>query len=173
MANQAEKLNELLRLVNGSMPESGSLSDLCTAITSRKNKEYAIAYSQTPYEKRIVFVPQCLRSTENCTAEERAAEYFCSSCGSCKVAAITRHAEELGYSGVKILKGGSAISSVLADVEAEAVLGIACGFEGAMGILECERCGMAVQFVPLLRDGCADTDVDLDEVFEAMEFKQP
>ena len=82
-------------------------------------------------------------------------------------------AEQLGYAGVKILKGGSAVAKLIEEMKPKAVLGVACNFEGALGILECERKGVIVQFVSLLRDGCADTDVELDEVFEMMEFKQP
>ena len=54
-----------------------------------------------------------------------------------------------------------------------AVLGVACSLEGALGSLECERAGIPVQFIPLLRDGCADTDVDLDTVLETLEFRAP
>jgi hypothetical protein len=37
-------------------------------------------------------------------------------------------------------------------------------------MLQCERVGAAVQFVPLSRDGCADTDVDIDEVMSVLAF---
>lgn len=173
MGNRAEKLNRLMELLAGASPEGGTLTELYPAITSRKNKEHALAFSRTEFHERIVFVPQCLRSTEKCAAEERAAEYVCRRCRACKIATVFERADELGYMGVRILKGGSAISHLLHTIKPKAVLGVACSFEGALGMLECERLGIAVQTVILLRDGCADTDVDLDEVMETMEFRQP
>lgn len=161
-----------MELLGGASAGGESLTDLYPAIISRKNKEYALEYSRAEYQERIVFVPQCLRSTERCAAEERAAEYVCKRCGACKIAAIIERAEELGYKEVRILKGGSAVARLLKDLRPKAVLGVACSFEGALGMLQCERLGIPVQCVSLLRDGCADTDVDLDEVLETMEFRQ-
>jgi hypothetical protein len=173
VSDRAEKLNKLMELLAGASPEGGTLTELYPAITSRKNKEHALEFSRTEFHERIVFVPQCLRSTEKCAAEERAAEYVCRRCRACKIADVVDRADELGYMGVRILKGGSAVSRLLDDLKPKAVLGVACNFEGALGMLECERLGIAVQTVILLEDGCADTDVDLDEVMETMEFRQP
>ena len=145
---------------------------MCAAITSRKNKEQALPFAAVPCAERLVILPHCLRATDSCAAEERAAEYTCAKCRACKIAEITEKAEELGYLGVRILKGGSAVSAVLKEVKPRAVLGVACNFEGALGALECERMGIAVQFVALARDGCADTDVDIQEVLQALEFRQ-
>ena len=159
MSDKAEKLNKLLELLGGDSLKSDSLSELYAAVTSRKNKEDALPFSRIPYDDRIVLLPQCLRSTEKCKAEERAAEYICKKCRSCKIADILDYAEKLGYMDVRIVKGGRAVARLLKELKPKAVLGVACNFEGTLG-------------VPLLRDGCADTDVDLDEVFEAMEFIQ-
>ena len=38
-----------------------------------------------------------------------------------------------------------------------------------MGILACERAGVPAFCVPLLRAGCSDTDVDLDDLMSIME----
>ena len=173
MSSKAEKLNKLLQLIGNASVEGGSFAEVWTAITVRKNKEYALEFSRTACHERVIFLPQCLRSTEKCAAEEHAAEYICRKCHACKIADIVERADELGYAGVRILKGGSALSRLLEEMQVKAVLGVACGLEGALGMLECEHRGVAVQFITLLRDGCADTDVDLDEVLETMEFKQP
>lgn len=172
-SSKAEQLNKLLELIGGTSLEGGSFPELCTAIVSRKNKERALEFSRTDYSERLVLLPQCLRSTEKCAADERSAEYFCKKCRSCKIADIMDRVDELGYMGARILKGGSAVSRLLEELRPKAALGVACSFEGALGMLECERRGVIVQFVPLLRDGCADTDVDLGEVLDVMEFKQP
>ena len=173
MGERIEKLNRLLQLLAGKTEEGGPFAELCKALTVRKNKEDALAYSKTGYPERLVLLPQCLRSTKACKAEEDSAEYVCKRCGACKVSAVAEKAERLGYMGVRILKGGSAVGRLLGELEPKAILGVACDFEGALGVLECERRGVAMQFVPLLRDGCADTDVELDEVMELLEFRRP
>jgi len=172
MSDQMEKLGQLLQMLGSGALKGGSLSELCTAITVQKNEEYAEAYAESDYGGRIVLLPQCLRCTARCKAVEQGVEYVCKKCGACKIAEIIAEAERLGYMGVKILKGGAAVARLLKEVRPKAVLGVACGFEGAIGMLECERVGIAVQFVSLARDGCADTDVDLDAVFEAMGIRK-
>jgi hypothetical protein len=170
--DKAGKLNRLLELLGGAGGDGGDITELCAAITSRKNKEQALPFSAVPYAERLVVVPHCLRATGACKAEEKSAFYVCARCRACKIADIVEKAEELGYLGVKILKGGSAVSAMLREVKPRAVLGVACSFEGALGALECEKQGIAVQFVALARDGCADTDVDVQEVLQALEFRQ-
>jgi len=173
MSDKAEKINRLFELFGAGGADSGSFPELCTAITFRKNKENALKFSQVDFSKRLILLPQCIRSTEKCKAEEKAAEYLCKKCGACKAADIISKAEELGYMGVKILKGGSAVARLIKELKPEAVIGVACSFEGALGMLECERSGIVVQFVSLLRDGCSDTDVNLVDVYETMEFARP
>ena len=167
------KLNRLMEMLRGTIQEGESFQDFCKALSLRKNKEYALAFSRTAYSERLVLLPQCLRCTAQCQAEEKGAELICKRCGACKAAAIAERAEELGYLGVCMLKGGTAVAKLVERLKPKGVLGVACHFEGVLGVLECERLGIPVQFVALLRDGCADTDVDLDEVLEAMEFRKP
>lgn len=168
MSEKAEKLGELLQLMGGSALKGASLPDLCEVIAKSKNEQYAAAFARVPFAERIVLLPQCLRRTGACRAEERKAEYVCARCGACKIAEIIQRAEDLGYMAVKILKGGAAVGRLLEELKPRGALGVACAFEGAIGMLECERRDVAVQFVPLLKDGCADTDVDLEAVLQAM-----
>ena len=50
------------------------------------------------------------------------------------------------------------------------MLGIACYFEGAQGfeMLDGNENEIAVQFVPLTRDGCSNTDVEIEKVIKAI-----
>jgi hypothetical protein len=125
-----------------------------------------------PFDSRIILLPQCLRNLEHCQAKEKGNQYLCARCGQCKIDGIHQLAEELGYRGVFVLKGGRAVSQILNLVKPGAVIGVACHYEGAMGLTECEQHDVPAQFVPLLRDGCVDTDVDLEEVEEIMKFQE-
>ncbi len=55
-----------------------------------------------------------------------------------------------------------------AGVGIQAVLGVACKYEGTLGITQCEKYGIIPQFVPLLRDGCVNTDVDWSRLRSAL-----
>lgn len=160
-----------MELLGDNSEFSGSSTELYAAITSRKNKEQALPFASIPYSQRLVILPHCLRATESCAAKEKKAEYICAKCRSCKIAEITEKAEELGYLGVRVVKGGSTVSAVLDEVKPRAVVGVACNFEGALGVLECERKGITVQFVTLSRDGCADTDVEIKDVLQTLEYR--
>lgn len=170
-APTAKEMNELLRWI-GDGAESGesNFNELCRAVAVRKNKEHALRFAGVPPRRRVVLVPQCLRKLGECKAKETARGYECAECMACPAGTILRRAKSLGYKGVFMLKGGRAVARLIAEEKPEAVVGIACDYEGALGILECERAGAAVQFVPLSRDGCAETDVDLEEVMSVLEF---
>jgi len=173
MSQTASDFEVLLERLRDSGARQGETSQLFAEALFRKNRENAFRLLRTPYSQRAVFVPQCLRVTSACQAEERGNEYICKMCGACKIAGIARLAAQLGYISVKILKGGSALSKYVAEARPGAVLGVSCSMEGLLGILACERAGVPAFCVPLLRAGCADTDVDLDDVRSALEAILP
>jgi len=130
--------------------------------SERKNAQYAESFARVPFQRRVILLPQCLRASAKCAAKERGVLYECALCGACGIPDIIRAAEKLGYMGVYILKGGRAVQQLIDELDPGAVAGVACSYEGFIGIMECERRGVPVQFMPLTRDGCADTEVDID-----------
>ena len=134
--------------------------------TADKNKKNGEKFFGTPKEKRIVFVPQCLRNIKKCKAKEFGSYYLCAECGGCKAGKISKAAKESNYLGLRILKGGSTVKKILADVKPEAVLGVACYFEGTQGIKACEKNKIPVYFYPLSKDGCENTDLELEELLD-------
>lgn len=141
-------------------------------LTEKKNRDMERLFSATPYKERIAFVPHCLRNSEKCKAKEHGSYFICMECGACKISEISKKAKELGYKGIFILKGGRTIEKLVKEFKPEAVLGIACYFEGAQGVELLDnnevKDKVAVQFVALSKDGCSDTDVNLDEVLKAL-----
>jgi hypothetical protein len=166
-------LEAIIARLGGSDEEGQETVELLAAAALKKNRENALAYLRTPYAGRAVFVPQCLRSTDACQADEHGNEFLCARCGACKIAEIARRAEELGYIGVRILKGGSTLVKFVKETKPKAVLGVSCSMEGVMGIIACARAGVPAFCVPLVRAGCSDTDVDLGDVLAAMEAILP
>ena len=128
-------------------------------------------FSPIPFSERIILLPQCLRKIGKCKAKEVGNRYECHECGACKIAKIIKKAKKLGYKDVYILKGGSAVSKIIGDIRPKAILGVACYYEGLIGMTECENQGIPVQFVPLTKEGCVNTDFNLRDFENLMNFK--
>ena len=138
------------------------------ALTDKKNRQMSEAFSAIPYSERIVLVPHCMRNNKRCKAKEMGSYYICVECGACKIGNISKKSKELNYKALYILKGGKAVKKLVEELKPKATLGVACHFEGVLGMQESEKHGLVVQFVPLTKDGCVDTDVNLEEVFKAL-----
>lgn len=139
---------------------------------SRLNRKNLPGFAGTENKKRIVFLPHCLRNSKKCKAKEKGGVYLCVKCGACKIAEITKKAEELGYGAVYILKGGSILPRIMDSRKYPAALGVACNFEGLAGLKKCRELGIKSVCVPLSRDGCSDTDVSLDKLIKILKVKK-
>ena len=68
-----------------------------------------------------------------------------------------------------ILKGGRTVEKLIAELKPKAIIGVACFFEGAQGMELCERFSLPVQFIPLTKDGCVNTEINLDDIMPVIE----
>ncbi|MFH1849651.1 MAG: DUF116 domain-containing protein [archaeon] len=130
------------------------------------NRVYSNRFYRTPYNKRAVFFPQCLRA-KGCPAKLGEEGIICMGCGRCGLGKIRKEAAELGTK-VFIVPGGSFIRRLVAKHHPWAVLGIACRPEVSEGMKMVGKSGLIPQSVVLLRDGCIDTMVDWAQVRKAM-----
>ena len=81
MSQSTSDLELLLAGLRGDDKEEGGLSEALAALILKKNRENTFRFLITPYAERVVLLPQCLRSTAACQAEERDGEYICKGCG--------------------------------------------------------------------------------------------
>jgi hypothetical protein len=142
------------------------------SVVEKKNRQNEERYAATAFNERVIFVPQCMRNVEKCTAKEAGSYYLCAECGGCKIAGLNKKARELGYKQLYILKGGRTVEKLLNEQQPKAVVGVACFFEGAMGMELCEKFKAIVQFVPLTKDGCVNTDLDLEHGLSVLAKKK-
>ncbi len=136
------------------------------------NEVWRSAVAGTPYERRILLLPQCLKSSAACRAKFDALGLLCEECGRCAIGTIQREAEELGYV-VLVAEGTTAVAALLARGDADAVVGVSClhALERSFRPLMAHAVpGLAL---PLLRNGCVDTAVDLEWVREALRLRDP
>ncbi|PKM99360.1 MAG: hypothetical protein CVU78_06615 [Elusimicrobia bacterium HGW-Elusimicrobia-2] len=145
------------------------MKDKYTKQVAAINKKNRKKFLKTPFSGRMILIPQCLRNSKKCAAEESGPFFICADCGACKIKTIRGKAAELGYKKVYILKGGKIIPSLFEKDRPGAVIGIACQWEGFLGQKICGEFKIPVQFFPLSRDGCADTDLDIEAFLKFIE----
>jgi len=146
-------------------------SDLLRLYVLSKNEVNKSAFALTPYAERVLLLPQCLRAS-GCQAPLDATGYHCVSCGRCIIKEVKEEAEALGYR-VFILPGGSMVEKIFDLTKPRACLGVACLKELDLGCLVSERKNIIPYAVPLTKEGCLNTAVDIDELKEAVGLFNP
>jgi len=120
-----------------------------------------------PFEKRLLLLPKCLRDAKQCPAEFDEVGLLCEHCGRCLIDGFKSRAEELGYA-VLIAEGSPVVMSLIESGRIETVIGVSC-----LSVLErvfpyMEAGAVPGLAIPLLQDGCANTSVDVDRVWDAI-----
>ena len=135
-----------------------------------RNKANEVTYMKTPYSERVLFLPHCMRSMQKCKAAYDENGLHCRECGACKLGTLVKMARDRGYSAVFICPGGSMVKKKVKESKPKAILGVACFDEAQMAFNALRGTRIGVQAVLLSKAGCANTDVDIEEVREKMDL---
>lgn len=135
-----------------------------------RNKLNEPAFKKVPFEERILFLPHCLRNTKNCKATYNEEGLQCALCGSCSIKQLIELAKEKKYKGVFVVPGGSLVVKIVQKIRPKAIVGVACNDEINLAMTKFRGFGTPGQAVLLLRDGCTDTAVNIDEVKEKLDL---
>lgn len=127
-------------------------------------------FKRIPFNKRALFVSHCLRNSRKCKAPYNQDGLQCRNCKNCKIPEIIELGKKFNYKKIAVLPGGSMVAKLVEKHKPKAVIGIACYMEASMGIDKLNSLKIPSQAVMLLKDGCIDTDVNLEEVKEKMEL---
>ena len=126
----------------------------------------------TPYNRRLLLLPQCLKNNSSCHAEMDELGLICAGCQSCQIDSILQKAEGLGY--VTLVAEGTTVAiSLVQDGSVDAVVGVTCMSVLQKSFETVSKAAVPVIGIPLLFEGCAETDVDnrwLDD--ELTNFKE-
>ena len=94
--------------------------------------------------------------------------YTCAHCSKdCLVNKAGNLAKKRGYN-VYVIPGGSCISKILKMNRYEGVVGVACGEEIKMGVDTLDGMNMAVQTIPLMKNGCANTAFNMETLVKVL-----
>ena len=114
-----------------------------------------------PFNRRIFLLPQCLRNTTHCKAQQDELGLLCSECGNCSISGFLREAENLGY--VALVTEGTTITTRLIESgKVDAVIGVGCMEVLQKMFASVSRYSIPSIGIPLTSCGCADTTADAD-----------
>jgi len=123
------------------------------------NEIWRTVIAATPYNRRLLLLPQCLKSTESCQAEVDQLGLICAGCQSCQIDSILQKAESLGYATL-VAEGTTVAVNLVQEGAVDAVIGVSCMSVLQKSFEPVSRVAVPVIGIPLLFEGCAETDVD-------------
>ena len=123
-------------------------------------------------KKRVLLLPHCSRKymDNRCKAffDASIPSYTCAHCSpDCLVNKADKLGKKKGYD-VYVVPGGSCISKILKSNSYEGVVGVACGEEVKLGLESLSRMNIAIQGVPLIKNGCANTAFNMDTLSKTL-----
>jgi geranylgeranyl pyrophosphate synthase len=112
-----------------------------------------------PYNRRLLLIPQCLKSDNNCNAVIDQLGLICAGCKACQIDDILQKAETLGYATL-VAEGTTVAVNLVQEGSVDAVIGVSCMSVLQKSFEPVSRAAVPVIGIPLLFEGCAETDVD-------------
>ncbi len=135
-----------------------------------KNKISLKKFRDTPINRRMIFLPQCLRAL-NCPSKLTPEGMMCINCGKCNVGKAKRCSEEKGYK-VFIVPGSSFILRLVKKHKPLAVLGVGCMPEVKAGLEMCQKLHLYGIGLTLDKAGCVSTVFDWDKFYDFINTEQ-
>ena len=125
----------------------------------------------TPYSRRLLLLPHCLKHAEGCPADYDEFGLDCRQCGACSIADFRAKAEDLGYK-VLVAEGSPIVLKIIIGGYVDAILGVACLNVLEKAIDKILLAGIPCMAVPLHSSDCRNTSVDEDWVSEMITIEQ-
>jgi geranylgeranyl pyrophosphate synthase len=122
----------------------------------------------TPYHRRLLLLPHCLRNADACPARYNEFGLLCKDCGACGLSELRGHAEKLGYN-VLIAEGSPMVMQIILGGHADALIGVSCLNVLERSLEKILLAGVPCMAVPLFDSTCRDTETDEDWVREMID----
>ncbi|MCK5109855.1 MAG: DUF116 domain-containing protein, partial [Methanosarcinales archaeon] len=138
---------------------------LDTWMVSLKNMAHRSAFAKTKH--RLLLTPHCMRSLD-CPAPSTRFGIQCKGCGKCIFSRMQEDADRFGYT-LYIIAGSSYVRHVIKKESADGALLVACNYELNKVMRALKRKKIVTYGVPLLTDGCYNTEVEYENLIAVME----
>ncbi|MDG6243491.1 MAG: DUF116 domain-containing protein [Methanolobus sp.] len=135
-------------------------------MVSLKNIASRNAFRKT--SNRMIIAPHCMRSME-CPASSTRTGIQCVSCGKCIFTRLKEDASKYGYD-LYIVTGSSFVKHAIQEKYYDAALLIACDYELNKVMMGLKGKSIVAYGIPMLNDGCFNTEVDYGLVLETLEM---
>ncbi|OHD76345.1 MAG: squalene--hopene cyclase [Spirochaetes bacterium RBG_16_67_19] len=133
--------------------------------------------SRIPPGQRVLLVSHCLRKSSGCQAVQGKWGLECRHCTqTCAVHRLSEAARRRGYKGVCIAPGGSMALSYVRRTQPRGIVAVACrkeleqGMQAVSAAAASSAVRPAVLAIPLTKDGCVDTEVDVPRALQTIEL---
>jgi geranylgeranyl diphosphate synthase, type II len=121
----------------------------------------------TPFDRRLLLLPQCLRNDSSCKGVFDELGLICSGCQGCRIDSILSKAEQLGYTTL-VAEGTTVAIGLIEEGAIDAVIGVSCMSVLRRSFEPVTRAAVPAIGIPLLCDGCSNTTVDYSWLFDEM-----
>ncbi|NNJ26668.1 hypothetical protein LzC2_27580 [Planctomycetes bacterium LzC2] len=126
----------------------------------------------TPFERRLLLLPHCLKHAEGCPAEYDEFGLDCEKCGACSIADYKVTAEKLGYK-VLVAEGSPIVLKIIVSGYVDGILGVACLNVLEKAIDKVLVAGVPSYAVPLHSGDCKNTTLDESWIWEVLDRYEP
>ncbi|MFM9961282.1 MAG: polyprenyl synthetase family protein [Planctomycetaceae bacterium] len=126
----------------------------------------------TPFERRMLLLPHCMKHAEGCPAEYTQFGLDCERCGACSIADYKVKAEQLGYK-VLVAEGSPVVLKIIVGGYVDGILGVACLNVLEKAIDKVLIAGVPSYAVPLHSGDCHNTSLDESWVWEVLDKYEP
>ena len=135
------------------------------AIVLIGNESWRSTVEATPYHRRLLLLPQCLKNKEKCQGVLDDLGLNCAGCKACPIDDILLEAEDLGYATL-VAEGTTVAIGLVEEGAIDAVIGVSCMSVLQRSFEPVSNAAVPVIGLPLLYDGCVNTKVDLDWLYD-------
>lgn len=126
----------------------------------------------TPFDRRMLLLPHCLKHADGCPADYDEFGLDCERCGACSIADYKKKAEELGYK-VLVAEGSPVVLRIIVEGYVDGILGVACLNVLEKAIDKVLLAGVPSYAVPLHSGNCKNTTLDESWIWEVLEQYEP
>lgn len=126
----------------------------------------------TPFERRMLLLPHCLKHAEGCPADYDEFGLDCERCGACSIADYKVKAEKLGYK-VLVAEGSPIVLKIIVAGYIDSILGVACLNVLEKAIDKILIAGVPSYAIPLHTGDCKNTTLDEAWVWDVLEKYEP
>ncbi len=129
------------------------------------NETWRKTVEATPFSRRLLLLPQCLKDNLSCQGVFDELGLNCAGCKSCPIDDILIEAENLGYSTL-VAEGTTVAIGLVEEGAIDAVIGVSCMPVLQRSFEAVTNAAVPVIGLPLMYDGCENTKIDLKWLYD-------